>query len=88
MFPLVFNSCVEVFLMAEMDHADQSRSLADTIGARRKALSINEFADLLSLAPTTVYEMAKSGRLPCFRIGSTIRLDPKTTADWLRKNAH
>lgn len=63
---------------------DAGRSLADIIQARRKALTINEFADLLSLAPTTVYDMARTGKLPCFRVGSAIRLDPKKAADWLR----
>jgi excisionase family DNA binding protein len=63
---------------------DPSRSLAEIIQGRRKALKIDELADLLGVAPTTLYDMARDGWLPCMRIGSAIRLDPKAIADWLR----
>jgi excisionase family DNA binding protein len=65
--------------------SEPSRSLADTIAARRRAMKVEDLAELLGLAPTTIYDMARNGRLPSFRVGSAIRLDPKAVADWLRK---
>jgi excisionase family DNA binding protein len=69
---------------ASIDTPNSERSLAEQIASRRKALTVQEFSDLLSLAPTTVYDWARNGSLPCFRLGGAIRLDPKTVADWLR----
>lgn len=64
---------------------EPARSLADTIAARRKALTSAEVANFLGLARSTVYDMARDGRIPSIRIGSAIRHDPKHIADWLRK---
>jgi excisionase family DNA binding protein len=60
------------------------RSIADTLAARKKALEVSELAEMLGLAPTTLYDMVRNGRIPSIRIGASIRLDPKITADWLR----
>jgi excisionase family DNA binding protein len=38
-----------------------------------KLLNARAVADLLSLHPLTVYLMAKQGRLPCVRIGKSLR---------------
>jgi hypothetical protein len=40
---------------------------------------------VLSVSKITVFKQAKAGRIPCFHIGTCVRFDPKTTADWLRK---
>ena len=32
----------------------------------------------------SIYKYAKAGRLPCFRIGTSVRFCPKAVADWLR----
>lgn len=60
------------------------RSIADTIGSRRNLLTAKEVAGFLSLAPTTVYDMTRTGRIPCVRIGAAKRYDPKTIAEWMR----
>lgn len=59
-------------------------SIFETIAARKKALTVAELASLLNLGKRTVYDMIDSGRLPAIKIGSTVRLDPRTTAQWLR----
>lgn len=42
-----------------------------------------ELSDLLSVSPKTLYAMASKGRIPVIRIGSSLRFDPKLTADWI-----
>ena len=68
----------------QADEPTRTRSLADQIAARRKLLTIPEVADLLSVAKTTIYDMAKAGKIRTVRIGSSVRIDPKHLADYLR----
>jgi excisionase family DNA binding protein len=65
---------------------DASRSLADTIAARKKAIKVSEFADLIGLSRSTVYEMVREGRLPSIQFNGTVRLDPKAIAAWLKEH--
>lgn len=62
-----------------------TRSLAETIRARRKAIKIEEVADILSLSQTTLYDWVRTRQIPSYRMGTTIRFDPKELADWLDK---
>ena len=64
-----------------------SESIVDIVARRKKALTVPELAQILSVSSRTLYEMCTDGRMPCLRIGSTIRLDPKTTAAWLAQRA-
>jgi excisionase family DNA binding protein len=48
-------------------------------------LSERELAELLAVSRITVFKLAKSGRIPCFKIGTCVRFDPKVVATWLRK---
>lgn len=66
--------------------SDPSPSLAETIQARRKALKAEDLAAILALAPSTIYDMTRDGRIRSIRIGGAIRYDPKEIADWLRRN--
>jgi excisionase family DNA binding protein len=60
-------------------------SLADQIEQTGRALTADELARVLSVSRITIFKQAKAGRIPSFRIGTCVRFDPKTTADWLRK---
>jgi len=59
--------------------------LAEQIAMIGHALTANELADILAVSHATIFKQAKAGRIPSFRIGTCVRFDPKTTADWLRK---
>jgi excisionase family DNA binding protein len=50
-------------------------------------MTAGEIAELLAVTTITVYKLAKAGRLPSFRIGTSVRLDPRAVAEWLRGNA-
>jgi excisionase family DNA binding protein len=60
-------------------------SLADQIAMSGHALTANELSKILAVSRITIFKQAKAGRIPSFRIGTCVRFDPKTTADWLRK---
>jgi excisionase family DNA binding protein len=59
--------------------------LATRIERRTRALTAPELADLLGLGKTAIYDLAKRGGIPHYRVAGSIRLDPATTAAWLRQ---
>jgi hypothetical protein len=58
--------------------------LASVLESRQEALKVEEFAHLLKTSTKFMYKQFRQGLLPAYRAGSLIRLDPKTTANWLR----
>ena len=46
-------------------------------------MTVSDVARFLGLHEKTVYEWAARGRLPCVRIGSRIRFDPRDIDRWL-----
>jgi excisionase family DNA binding protein len=50
------------------------------------ALSASELARILSLHRLTVYKLARSGRLPHFRIANMVRFDGRVVARYLREH--
>jgi excisionase family DNA binding protein len=62
----------------------ETLSLPQRIEGFKRALTAAELAVLLAISPITIYKMAKTGRIPCFRIGTAVRFDPREIAEWLR----
>ncbi len=62
-------------------------SLAEQIERIERALSVTEVARLLSLCRASVYRYIEAGIIPAFRIGTTLRIDPKMLAHSLRQRA-
>ena len=56
----------------------------ETVENWHSLLTVEEFAELTSISPKTLYRYIKLRKLPAIRIGGCIRLNPKTTAEWLR----
>lgn len=65
--------------------SDATASLPDRIEQFGHALTAAELAELLAVSRITVFKQAKAGRIPCFRIGTCIRFDPRAVGQWLRK---
>jgi excisionase family DNA binding protein len=63
----------------------QNKSLQTRIADFGRALTAKELAKLLNVSPITIFKQAKKGVIPCFRIGTCVRFEPKKTADWLAK---
>lgn len=60
--------------------------LATRIERKPRALTAPELADLLGFGKTAVYDLAKRGGIPHYRVGGSIRFDPAQTAAWLREH--
>jgi excisionase family DNA binding protein len=58
-------------------------TLAEQLRSKRKALTVEELADLLCVAVRTLYKEVEDDHIPFFRIRSSIRFDPHQVADWL-----
>ena len=61
-------------------------TIADKIEQFDGALKVRDLARELRLHPITVYRLAHAGKLPHFRIASSIRFCPRTLAAYLRKH--
>jgi excisionase family DNA binding protein len=59
--------------------------LADILCGKKRALTVFEVADLLNISERQVYKLAAEFRIPCFKIGGSIRFDPAAVAEWLRQ---
>jgi excisionase family DNA binding protein len=46
-------------------------------------MTVPELADMLGVSKNGLYEQVKAGTLPGLRIGTTVRLNPRTIAKWL-----
>jgi excisionase family DNA binding protein len=58
-------------------------SLAEQLRSKKKALTVEELADLLGVAVRTLYKEVEDDRIPFFRVRTSIRFDPHQIADWL-----
>ncbi len=50
-----------------------------------KWLTLEELVDYLKLGRTKLYQMARRGEIPAFRVGSQWRFDREEIDDWVRK---
>ena len=62
----------------------KGQTLADQIERIDRALTAKELARILSVSTITIFKQAIAGRIPCFRIGTCVRFDPRAVANWLR----
>ncbi len=62
------------------------RKLAERIEHVGYALRVSEVASLLDVDDSTVYRWVRQNEIPALRVGSRVRFDPGTLADWLRSH--
>jgi excisionase family DNA binding protein len=62
----------------------ESVGLADSLEQKRRALLVVEVAQLLNISERQVYKLVAEHRIPCFKIGASIRFDPVAISAWLR----
>ncbi len=60
-------------------------SLPDRIERIGRALTADELDSMLTVSRITIFKQAKAGRILSFRIGTCVRFDPKSVAQWLRE---
>jgi len=59
-------------------------SIIETIETRTTPMTVAELGSILGRSPKTLYKAIKSGRLPAYRIGGAITLDPVEVVAWLK----
>jgi excisionase family DNA binding protein len=62
-----------------------SVGLTDCLDGKRRALVVTDIAELLSISERQVYKLVAAHRIPCFKIGGSIRFDPLAISVWLRQ---
>jgi excisionase family DNA binding protein len=60
-------------------------TIASQIEKNAKMLTPAQLAELLAVSPKSIYAWVKQGMLPAIQLGASIRFDPFTTAEWIRK---
>jgi excisionase family DNA binding protein len=60
-------------------------SIAEQVEQFDHALTAGDLARLLNVHKLTIYRMANAGTLPCFRINSAVRFEPRAVARALRE---
>jgi excisionase family DNA binding protein len=63
----------------------KTAGLADSLDSKTSALTVSHVAELLNISERQVYKLAAEHRIPCFKIGGSIRFDPFAVALWLRQ---
>lgn len=59
--------------------------LRDRILGFERALNTSEVGALFGISINSVYKLARAGSIPSFRIGTSVRFDPKAVVEWLEK---
>ena len=72
------------YMQCNPQNRAEPMSLPDRIERIGRALTADELASMLTVSRITIFKQAKAGRIPSFRIGTCVRFDPKTVAQWLR----
>jgi excisionase family DNA binding protein len=49
-----------------------------------KLITIKEVSELLNVKPSTVYQWAELGQIPCFKLNGCLRFDIEDIMKWLR----
>jgi excisionase family DNA binding protein len=62
------------------------KDIAEQIAAFPGALNAKQVARIFGISAAMVYKLARSGVLPCFRIGTNMRFAQKDLVDWYRKH--
>jgi excisionase family DNA binding protein len=64
--------------------AKKTVGLADSLDGKTRALTVADVAELVNVSERQVYKLVAEHRIPCFKIGGSIRFDPFAVALWLR----
>jgi len=68
--------------LAEIETLTLTKKIARSA---KGALTAKQLAEMLNINRKTIFKMAKAGRIPSFRIGSSVRFDVRLIVEWLRR---
>jgi len=49
-----------------------------------KLITIKEVSELLNVRPSTLYQWAELGQIPCIKINGALRFDIEDVLNWIR----
>ena len=61
-------------------------SALEKLSTYERQITAPEVAEITGLHRLTVYRLAKTGCIPCYRISGSLRFDPRAIADYLRSH--
>ncbi len=75
-------------MSAKIVSQQEPATIVTRLRSMETALSLTELARILGMGRNTVYTMARSGRIPAYKFGSTLRADPIEIADWMERHSN
>ena len=63
----------------------ETKSIIGALRLRLQPLTAKEFAWIFRVAEDTALKWIREGRVPAFRLGKTVRIDPHLLADMLQR---
>ena len=57
--------------------------MLEELKAKRSAITVKELAGVLNLSSREIYRLAATNQIPHFRIGASVRFEPKMISAWL-----
>ena len=63
----------------------ETKSMIGALRLRLQPLNVKEFAWIFRVAEDTALKWIREGRVPAFRLGKTVRIDPHLLADMLQR---
>jgi excisionase family DNA binding protein len=60
-------------------------SILEELETAKGLMDVKAVAKLLNVTGKTIYKLAEEQRIPCIRIGASLKFDPQTLAYWVRK---
>jgi excisionase family DNA binding protein len=51
-----------------------------------RVVNVKELSDFLRVHPSTVYRLVKTGHLPAFRVGDSLRFNLEEIEEWLEQS--
>lgn len=67
-----------------MEWPEKHETIIEIIERKKGAWTAEQLSELVGCTPAHLYQLAKQGRMPSYRIGMMVRFDPVLTAAWLR----
>lgn len=69
--------------LSTKDIATSGLTLPEKLRRIGRAVDATFLAHILGVSRLLIYKRARTGRIPCFRIGGAVRFDPAIVARWL-----